>query len=279
MNLFFAAAVLVSCTAVMVAGMLLLRRRAPAGGFFSDSDRASGVFGFLGAGFAIILGFIVLVTFQGYSNAKQKAGEEAGAVSGQFEAAGEFEEDSRRDTLHALLVCYARSVTNDEWKSMANGEASAVTEGWIDSFEDEAEGTDLHSDQDLAALGAWHEADQKRAEGRRERLLESEQVLPTLLWGMLLLGAALLLGFVLLYADPEERVIAQVMLIGGVTALVVASLLVVSLLASPFQNEEGSITPSAMEYSLRLMDNDLEPGATKLIPQLCDDRGHPSSAR
>ena len=57
-----------------------------------------------------------------------------------------------------------------------------------------------------------------------------------------------------------------------------ASLLVVSLLASPFQNGEGSIMPSAMDYSVRLMQADLDPGAIQLLPKLCDAKGMPVAA-
>jgi hypothetical protein len=42
------------------ASILLVRRRAPSGSVFVDSDRAAGVFGVLGGAFAIILAIVVL---------------------------------------------------------------------------------------------------------------------------------------------------------------------------------------------------------------------------
>jgi hypothetical protein len=41
--------------AVAVAAKLLVRRRAPLGGFFSDSSRAAGTFGVIGTMFAVVL--------------------------------------------------------------------------------------------------------------------------------------------------------------------------------------------------------------------------------
>ena len=40
----------------MIAAVLSVRRQAPEGGYFDDGDRASGVFGVLATGFALLLG-------------------------------------------------------------------------------------------------------------------------------------------------------------------------------------------------------------------------------
>jgi hypothetical protein len=45
MNIVWAALVVVGVTAVAVTVMLLVRRRAPEGSYFADSDRAAGIFG------------------------------------------------------------------------------------------------------------------------------------------------------------------------------------------------------------------------------------------
>ena len=47
MNIVWAAVVIVLATSVGVAAMLAVRRRAPEGGYFTDSDRAAGIFGVL----------------------------------------------------------------------------------------------------------------------------------------------------------------------------------------------------------------------------------------
>ena len=39
--------------------MLLVRKSAPAGSYFEDGDRASGVFGVIATGFAVLIGFVV----------------------------------------------------------------------------------------------------------------------------------------------------------------------------------------------------------------------------
>ena len=57
--------------------MLLVRRRAPEGGFFEDGDRAAGVFGVLATGFSVLLGFIVFLAFESYDQSRSGAEQEA----------------------------------------------------------------------------------------------------------------------------------------------------------------------------------------------------------
>jgi hypothetical protein len=100
--------------AVAVAGaaaaalMLLVRRRAPAGGFFTDSDRAAGVFSFVGTAFAVLLAFMIVLAFESFGNARDSAGLEAVAVGQAFRTARLFAPDGRDDA-QGELICYARA--------------------------------------------------------------------------------------------------------------------------------------------------------------------------
>ena len=50
MTFLWAAMVIVVVAAAAIGGLLLVRRRAPEDGFFTDGDRAAGVFGVLATG-------------------------------------------------------------------------------------------------------------------------------------------------------------------------------------------------------------------------------------
>jgi hypothetical protein len=265
MNLGLAAGVIAGSVTTLVALMLVVRRRSPAGGWFKDSERAAGVFGFLGAGYAILLGFVILISFQSYANARTKSEDEATAVFEQFQAAALFARSKRR-RVQGELVCYGRSVVFSEWPRMKNGHASPLTEvprGQIATM------------QANEAYTQWFEESRIRDEGRRERLLESQQPLPSLLWVLLVLGAAVLVVYMLFFADSGERPVVQAMMMGGVTALVVASLLAVTLLASPFENENGSIKPKSMRYTLALISKEIAQQREQLRPP-CGAHGVPA---
>jgi hypothetical protein len=101
------------------------------------------VFGFVGAGFAILLGFVVLLTFEGYSGAKSHAEQEATAVFDQYEIAALVQPTARRDALRGDLVCYARAVATDELAAMEHGGRSALVATWLDRLEEKVRSSEI----------------------------------------------------------------------------------------------------------------------------------------
>ena len=90
MSLLWAGLVVAAVTAVAITAMLLVRRRAPAGSYFEDGDRAAGVFGVLATGFAVLLGFVVFLAFESFDTSRSGAETEAQIVREQFETAQLF---------------------------------------------------------------------------------------------------------------------------------------------------------------------------------------------
>src|SRR3954452_5577320 len=61
MNIIWGFVAITGGCAVGVTALLLVRRRAPEGGFFGDGDRAAGEFGVLATGFSILIGSVIAV--------------------------------------------------------------------------------------------------------------------------------------------------------------------------------------------------------------------------
>src|SRR6187455_454326 len=120
MSVFWAALIVVVVTVVAIGAMLLVRRKAPAGSYFEDGDRAAGVFGVLATGFAVLLGFVVFLAFESYDTSRSGAESEAQIIRQQFETA-RFFPASVRDRLSGEVVCYARTVIHQEWPQIESG--------------------------------------------------------------------------------------------------------------------------------------------------------------
>ena len=90
MNVVYGVLIVAGATAVAVTAMLLVRKRAPEGSYFSDGDRASGVFGVLATGFSVLLGFIIFLAFTSYDQSRTGAETEALVVAQQVETAQLF---------------------------------------------------------------------------------------------------------------------------------------------------------------------------------------------
>jgi hypothetical protein len=67
---------------------------------------------------------------------------------------------------------------------------------------------------------------------------------------VLFFSAAVVLFFLLFFADSGERVVVQALLIGSVTAVIVMTMFVLRVLDDPYHPGLGSLRPIAMERSL-----------------------------
>lgn len=257
-----------------VAGMLALRRRSPEGGWFVDTTRASGVFNVLAGAWAVVLAFVIFVALDHYSDAEEHASTEAFKVGVQHETAQLF--PSATADLRSQLICYARAVVYQEWPAMRRGKSSPTVEHWTTSLKQTIDRVPVDDDREEVGFDEWFDASVDRDTARRSRLNEAEGVLPTPMWFILLLGATLVVGYPFLFSDRGERRVTQAALVGSITSLVVALLLVVDFLDHPYRDETGGITPGAMERTLSLMENGRGEAAAETAGLPCDDSGSPS---
>jgi hypothetical protein len=268
-NPWIAAVIIAGVSVAAIAGKLLLRRRAPEGGWFTDSSRAAGTFGVLGTMFAVVLAFVIVIALESYQRARLQAGVEAVAVT-ELDKVAELFPEGARERLHGGLVCYARAVVEDEWPAMRDLRSSDLVERWIADMARTVADAEPRGARQEAAYGQWFDEESLRRDGRRGRLAEAAPFVPGLLWAVLILGAMLLIGFMLAQADRREGWVLQAMTIGSVSALIAGGLMVVTFLERPYEDHAGSIRPTEMQRTLELMERDA-PGA----PVPCDRRGAP----
>jgi Protein of unknown function (DUF4239) len=253
MNVALGALVTFAVTAAAVAVMLLVRRRAPEGSYFSDGDRASGVFGVLATGFSVLLGFIVFLAFSSYDLSRSGAETEALVVGQQFQTAQFFPADARGE-LAGELVCYARSVVFDEWERMEDGTIGDSVNPWGVELFRTLQGVSPEGASQESAYDTWREQTSTREEARLDRIHGAEGVIPTPLWIVLFFISGVVFVYMLFFADSGERAVTQALLMGSVTAVITTMLLLLSFLDSPFQSGVGGVQPVAMERTLRIVD-------------------------
>ena len=271
MNVALGALVTIAVTAAAVAVMLLVRRRAPEGSYFSDGDRASGVFGVLATGFSVLLGFIIFLAFSSYDLSRSGAETEALVVAQQFQTAQFFPADSRSE-LSGELVCYARSIVFDEWDRMEAGTIGDSVNPWGVELFRTLQGVSPAGATQESAYDKWLEQTSAREEARLDRIHGAEGVIPTPLWIVLFVISGVVFVYMLFFADSAERAITQGLLMGCVAAVITTMLLLLSFLDSPFQSGVGGVQPVAMERTLRIIDEASALAAVE-ISAPCDEEG------
>jgi amino acid transporter len=275
-NVVWATLIIAGGCAVAVTAMLLVRRRAPEGGFFEDGDRAAGVFGVLATGFSVLLGFIVFLGFESYDQSRSGAEQEALVLVQQVENAQFFGQPAR-GALTGELVCYGRSVINGEWDRMRAGTQGDALNPWGVRMFRTLQTVRPQTNTQQSAYDKWLDQTSAREEARQDRIHGAVGVIPTTLWIVLFFIAAVIFVFMLFFADRGERAVVQGMLIGSVVAVISALMLLLHGLDEPFHGGVGGLQPVAMERSLRMIDDALgSVGAKVRLP--CDSLGEPLPA-
>jgi hypothetical protein len=271
MSLLWTIVILVAVNAVTIAAMLRVRRRAPEGSYFTDGDRASGVFGVLAGGFAIFAGFIIFLAFTTYDQSRSGAETEAITVIQQFESA-ELLPSAVRHRLTGELVCYARSVVHQEWPQMEEGKGGDTINPWGAALFQTLRVTDPKTAIEQAAYGKYLDQRSDRENGRNDRLHGAEGIIPTSIWLVLILIAAVVFAYMLFFADSGEGAASQAMLMGSATTVIVLTLAAINALDNPYRDGLGQIQPVAMERSLRILDAE-RAIVNDRAPVPCDARG------
>jgi hypothetical protein len=263
-----------AATVAAVAAMLLVRRRAPDGGYFADGDRAAGFFGMLATTFAIIVGFVVLLAFESFDQSRAGAEAEARLVAQQFETA-QFLPAAATTPLSGELICYARYVVAREWPAMEDGDPGDGLNPWGIAMYRTLQPVEPVTPSEQSAYDQWLERTGEREQARQDRLHGAEGVIPLPLWIVLFIGGLLLAGFILLFADSGERTLVQVVQVGSVAAIVGASLVLVAFLDRPFQPHVAGLQPTAMERTIGLLEQQRAIAGITARPP-CDASGEPA---
>jgi hypothetical protein len=234
-------AIVTGTIAATLVGVVLVRRFVPRGRIAENHDVAAVMFSMVGVLYAILLAFVVVVVWEEFGAADRSVNDEVTKISNLMRDANAFD-PARRSEIQTRLIDYARSVVNDEWKTMAHGERSPEAAEkyrriWSAYYGYTPRTEIQHSFYDesinkLNELGA----------ARRLRLLASESSVPRILWMLLIAGAIITLGFVYLFEMPGRFV--QPLVAGALAGLTGFILFLVLALDHPFAGQV-KIAPTA----------------------------------
>jgi amino acid transporter len=272
-NLLVGAVVTLVVTAITVTAMLLVRRRAPEGSYFSDGDRASGVFGVLATGFSVLLGFIIFLAFSSYDESRSGAETEATIVIQQVQTA-QFLPPATATQLTGELTCYARSVAGAEWDAQAAGELGDSVNPWGVAMFRTISQVHPRSATQQSAYDRWMDQTTDREQARIDRVHGAEGILPLPLWITLFVICVVIFVYMLFFADPAEGAVTQGVLMGSVTVVICLLMMLLVFFNHAHGDGVGRLQPTAMERTMRLIDTETKlVGLTVVAP--CDADGKP----
>jgi Protein of unknown function (DUF4239) len=186
----------------------------------------------LGTTYAVILGFMLYTEWTTFSDANLNAELEASALRNVFRLAEGLPAQPRAQ-LEAQARAYAHAVIDRDWPGMAEGripeDSHHINQAMWRTLmsvktSDPSEATaEDHALSELSTLTSH----------RRTRLLESVSRLPTILWGVLLVGALLTIISVSMFGSENPRLHAIQVL--SFTLLITLVLLAIADIDQPFR--------------------------------------------
>jgi hypothetical protein len=225
-------------TALAMTGPPLVRRFVAIEKLRSNNEVAGFKYAVIGVLYAVLLAFVVIITWERFYDAEKSLAVEAGSAATIYRLSGGFDESSAA-TLRANMSAYLKSVLADDWPAMAVGRSSLVTTRVLNDLYDELvhySPADLReADLQKDLLG---ELDQL-TRARRERLVMAEGTVPNVIWFVLLLGAALTIAFTFFFGTTS--VIVQSLMTGVLTTIIFSAILVVVAIDRPYT---GAVTVS-----------------------------------
>jgi hypothetical protein len=198
----------------------------------------------MGTLYAVILGFVVVVVWQGFTTASDVVGSEANALAKVYRLARGVSEPAG-STIRRHISVYAQAVLTKEWPRMVStGESDRGTGAIAREIANEVVGlkpktpaqTNLQAAM-LAALGQF-------LDDRRSRLTYLQPRIPSILWGVLIFGGVVLLATTFLIG-VENRLV-QLIMTGALAAMIAISLVTIFDLESPLQGA-NHVNPTAWE--------------------------------
>ena len=236
MNVLWAFLVIAAATGVAVAALLLIRRRAPDGGYFNDGDRAAGVFGVLATGFSVLLGFIIFLAFTSYDHSRTGAEREALMVVQQVEHRAVAPGPTRRGADGRAHLPWAigrprRVGANARRHARRRGQPLGCR-----AFPHAAAGGAANREAAVGVRQVAREQTSEREEARLDCAHGAVGVIPGSLWIVLFFVAAVIFVYTLFFADSGERAAVQALLIGSVVAVMASLLLLLRALDQPFHS-------------------------------------------
>jgi hypothetical protein len=224
---------LVIVVPLLVTGLqVLVRRRWPQLAEGEHNDVAGYLIAIVGVLYAVLLAFVVVVTWQQFSQASNVVGQEASALRGLYRESVAFPPEVR-ERVQADVRDYAAAVVMYEWPAMGRGEPGAPAVSVVLDRTAEHLAT-LPADTAIHQAYVTVEADRFAdvLSFRSQRLDFVGQGLPGVLWVALVLGGVVTIGFGMIFGLRSTSL--HLFMTGSLAATIGVLLFVAIAIDQPF---------------------------------------------
>jgi hypothetical protein len=222
----------VALPAVVVLIRQRIHRRWPRLAQGEQNEVVGFIFATVGVIYAVLLAFVVVVTWEEYRTAEGIVDREASALRSIYRDSAAFPPEAQAD-VRAQVVRYTTAVVTWEWPAMARGEAGDPK---VAAALDEMSTTLAHvpatTPTEEQYIGTQAERFNELVSLRSERLDYADRDVPNVLWVALIIGAVVTIGFVLAFG--LQHVALHTLMTASLAALIGIQFFVIITIDYPF---------------------------------------------
>jgi hypothetical protein len=234
------------------AGVIVARRFMKGRILEGHNDVLSPLFATAGVIYAVLLGFLVVVVWGSYGDAKDNISDEATRLTTAYRLTAGMRHPDERVAMRAAIREYTKAVVEQEWISQAQtGQASTEARLAIGKMYNAFHLMPL--DQSGSQInGEFLRQVSEITLDRNRRIVQAGESLPWILWFGLVVGGAIVVGLIfILYMEATwPHVLGSCIL----AALIGSLLYVTVVLNRPFVGPMA-LTPEPFEYAVSLYDS------------------------
>jgi len=231
---------------IAVAGLSLVQRLVSSQLRQEHNDVAGFIYAVLGVIYAVLLALVVIAVWEEFAAARDTAEREASELDDVFRLAHPLPDPEGRQ-LQELARSYAQVVVDEEWALMAQGRTSPRAWDSLDEMTLLFENLEVRTKAEQVLYGEALDRIDELADARNARLVEADEGIPTVLWGVLVFGGIMIVSFTYLFG-LENTLVHYLMV--AVLALVISSVLfTIGVLEYPFSGDVR-VDPEAFEVVL-----------------------------
>jgi hypothetical protein len=249
---FWAIVIVLGAVLLSLAGEALVQRVVPLKIREADNAVTGVIYEALLVFFGLMVGFALFIVWTEYREAESTVAREADTVADLYQLAEYFPE-SERDRIQDLTRSYAKVVVAEEWPLLGQGRASrqsphakALAEQLVSTVQGFEPTTNAEQARYSEALVLVQTLDDERA----ERVVESHQGVPHLVWVVLILGWVLTMSFTFFFGMESSGL--HKLYTTALAVLAALTLYVIFRMEFPFTGP-AQVTPAAFESALHEM--------------------------
>jgi hypothetical protein len=226
---------------ISLTGLYLVRRKYTHEKLKENHDVAAIIFNAFGLLYAVVVAFVVFVTWNGYDDATKNMQMEANKVADLYFDSRVYPDEIGNNIRHALKN-YADVIINDEWHSMSEGRPSLAAEDAMRTIEKTFQSIDVVKLQNTPYYTESLRRVNELAEFRRLRIFAGNNFVPDVIWMVLFIGAAITISYTYFFGMKNK--LPQFAMTAALTITITLILYLIFILDHPFTGTTSiSIVP------------------------------------